>query len=284
MLWSASMFAAFFMSGLYLQLVLRYSPLEVGLAFLPTNILMAAFSLGLSARIVMRYGNRGPIVVGLATITIGLAAVRAARRPTPRSSIDVLPGFVLQGLGAGIALNPLLMAAMGAGRPRGIRPRLRARQHRLHAGRRARPRRPREPRGRADRRARRYAGIGRRQRRSTAAITRPSSSAAAFAFVATLVGLAIAGRSAKAAELRPVLRRMSRNSWHLMFRHASEVVRAGLRLLEDHETSVAEHSAALRRQIDAAVDDPRPSLTADELFGRLEQRHADAMKAAKHGA
>ena len=68
------------------------------------------------------------------------------------------------------------------------------------------------------------------------------------------------------------------------FQNASEVVRAGLRLLEDHETSLAERRVALRRQIDAAFDDPRPSLTADEVFGRLEQRHADAMKAAKHGA
>ncbi len=112
MLWSASMFAAFFLSGLYLQLVLRYTPLEVGLAFLPANVLMAAFSLGLSARIVMRWGNRGPIVVGMAMITISLLLL--ARAPTEASFVvDVLPPFVLQGLGAGIALNPLLMAAMG---------------------------------------------------------------------------------------------------------------------------------------------------------------------------
>ena len=112
MLWSASMFAAFFLSGLYLQLVLRYSPLQVGLAFLPTNILMAAFSLGLSARIVMRWGNRGPIVAGLAMVAVGLALL--ARAPVDADFVvDVLPGFVLQGLGAGVALNPLLMAAMG---------------------------------------------------------------------------------------------------------------------------------------------------------------------------
>src|SRR5687768_474742 len=55
-LWSAAMFAMFFLSALYLQLVLGYSPLEVGLAFLPANLLMGAFSLGLSAKLVMRYG------------------------------------------------------------------------------------------------------------------------------------------------------------------------------------------------------------------------------------
>ena len=55
-LWSAAMFAMFFLAALYLQLVLGYSPLEVGLAFLPANLLMGAFSLGLSAKLVMRYG------------------------------------------------------------------------------------------------------------------------------------------------------------------------------------------------------------------------------------
>src|SRR4029079_9047224 len=55
-LWAAGMLAWFFLSALYLQLILGYSPLRVGLAFLPTNLIMAAFSLGLSAKLVMRYG------------------------------------------------------------------------------------------------------------------------------------------------------------------------------------------------------------------------------------
>jgi EmrB/QacA subfamily drug resistance transporter len=111
LLWAAAMFAAFFLSGLYLQLVLHDTPLQVGLAFLPTNLLMAAFSLGLSARIVLRFGNRGPIVAGLAMIAVGLALL--ARAPTDAGfALDLPPAFVLQGLGAGIALNPLLMAAM----------------------------------------------------------------------------------------------------------------------------------------------------------------------------
>src|SRR5437763_11515105 len=60
-LWAAAMFAWFFLSALYLQLVLGYSPLQVGLAFLPANLIMAAFSLGLSARLVMRFGIRLPL-------------------------------------------------------------------------------------------------------------------------------------------------------------------------------------------------------------------------------
>jgi hypothetical protein len=57
-LWAAAMFAWFFLSALYLQLVLGYSPLQVGLSFLPANLVMAAFSLGLSAKLVMRFGIR----------------------------------------------------------------------------------------------------------------------------------------------------------------------------------------------------------------------------------
>src|SRR5207244_11773785 len=45
-LWAAAMFAWFFLSALYLQKVLHYSPLKVGLAFLPTSLIMGAFSLG----------------------------------------------------------------------------------------------------------------------------------------------------------------------------------------------------------------------------------------------
>ncbi len=48
-----------------LQLVLGYTPLMVGLAFLPANVIMAIFSLGLSAKLVMRFGLKGPLAVGL---------------------------------------------------------------------------------------------------------------------------------------------------------------------------------------------------------------------------
>ena len=64
-LWAAAMFAWFFLSALYLQLVLGYSPLEVGLAFAPSTVIMGAFSLGLSAKLVIRYGYRPPRAVGL---------------------------------------------------------------------------------------------------------------------------------------------------------------------------------------------------------------------------
>ena len=110
-LWAASMFAWFFLSALYLQLVLGYSPLEVGLAFLPANLIMGAFSLGLSARIVMRFGIRRPLGVGLLLAAAGLALF--VRIPVDGSfAVDVLPSMILLGIGAGVAFNPVLLAAM----------------------------------------------------------------------------------------------------------------------------------------------------------------------------
>jgi predicted MFS family arabinose efflux permease len=110
-LWAAAMFAVFFLSALYLQLVLHYSPLKVGLAFLPGNLIMMAFSLGLSAKLVMRFGFRRPLAFGL-----GLAALALlwfARAPVHGSfAADVLPAMVLIGIGGGLAFNPVLMAAM----------------------------------------------------------------------------------------------------------------------------------------------------------------------------
>jgi EmrB/QacA subfamily drug resistance transporter len=110
-LWSGAMFALFFLSALYLQLVLGYSPLEVGLAFLPSNLIMGAFSLGLSAKIVMRFGIKTPIAVGMSLIAVGLLLF--ARAPVGGSFVvDVLPAMIVVGFGIGLAFNPVLLAAM----------------------------------------------------------------------------------------------------------------------------------------------------------------------------
>jgi MFS family permease len=111
-LWAAAMFAWFFISALYLQMVLGYDALEVGLAFLPANLIMAVFSVGLSAKLVARFGLRLPLATGLLLAAAGLALF--ARAPIAGSfAIDVLPGMVLLGVGAGVAFNPVLLAAMG---------------------------------------------------------------------------------------------------------------------------------------------------------------------------
>ena len=111
-LWAAAMFAWFFLSALYLQLVLGYSPLEVGLAFLPGNLIMAVLSLGLSAKLVMKFGIRTPLGVGLGLAALGLLLF--ARAPVDGTFVvDVLPSMILLGIGAGMAFNPVLLAAMG---------------------------------------------------------------------------------------------------------------------------------------------------------------------------
>jgi predicted MFS family arabinose efflux permease len=110
-LWAAAMFAWFFLSALYLQLVLGYDPLDVGLAFLPGNLVMGFLSVAASAKIVMRFGIKRPLAFGLGVAALGL--VWLARAPVDGTyAIDVLPSMILLGFGAGIAFNPVLLAAM----------------------------------------------------------------------------------------------------------------------------------------------------------------------------
>ncbi len=110
-LWAAAMFAWFFLSALYLQLVLGYSPLQVGLAFLPANLIMGAFSIGLSAKLVMRFGIKRPLATGLLLAAVGLLLF--VRAPVHGSfALDVLPSMILLGVGAGMGFNPVLLAAM----------------------------------------------------------------------------------------------------------------------------------------------------------------------------
>ena len=111
-LWAAAMFAWFFLAALYLQQVLGYDALEVGLAFLPTSVVMAYCSLRVSDKLVLRFGIRPPLVVGLALAAASLALF--SRAPVDGQLLtDVLPSMLLLGAGAGIAFNPVLLAAMG---------------------------------------------------------------------------------------------------------------------------------------------------------------------------
>src|SRR5581483_6480534 len=115
-LWAAGMFAFFFLTALYLQLVLGYSPLQVGLAFLPANVIMGAFSLGISAKLVMRFGIKPPLAVGFLLAAASLFLF--ARAPVGGDFVvDVLPATILLGFGAGMAFNPVLLAAMSDVKP-----------------------------------------------------------------------------------------------------------------------------------------------------------------------
>jgi EmrB/QacA subfamily drug resistance transporter len=107
---AAGLFAYFFFSALYMQQVLDYSPLEVGLAYLPGTVLWGASSL-YSDKLVMRFGIKPPLLAGLGLMM--LALVLFARTPVDGNwVVDILPATLAIGLGAGIAFNPILLAAM----------------------------------------------------------------------------------------------------------------------------------------------------------------------------
>ena len=62
------------------------------------------------------------------------------------------------------------------------------------------------------------------------------------------------------------------------YQNASEVVRAGLRLLEDHEAERKRQFDYMKAAITEAMEDPRPTIPADEVFDRLEERLIERMK------
>ncbi len=116
MLLAGAMFAWFFLSALYLQRVLGYSALQVGLAFLPGTLLWGASSLLLSDKLVMRFGIKPPLLAGLGFYLVALLLF--ARAPVDGNFFaDVLPAMLVLGIGGGITFNPILLAAMSGVEP-----------------------------------------------------------------------------------------------------------------------------------------------------------------------
>jgi EmrB/QacA subfamily drug resistance transporter len=115
-LWAVGMFGMFFLGALYLQRILGYSPLQVGLAFLPVTIVMGTLSLRFSGPLNMRFGPRATLIPSLVCILGGL--VLFARAPVDGNYwIDVLPVTVLLGIGAGLAAPALMTLAMSGATP-----------------------------------------------------------------------------------------------------------------------------------------------------------------------
>ena len=113
---AGAMFAWFFLSALYLQRILGYSPLEVGLAFLPGTIVWGVSSLLLSDRLVIRFGVKIPLLAGLLFYLAALLLF--SRAPVDGNYwVDVLPGMLLLGVGGGITFNPILLTAMSGVAP-----------------------------------------------------------------------------------------------------------------------------------------------------------------------
>jgi EmrB/QacA subfamily drug resistance transporter len=112
----AGMFGMFFLGTLYLERVLGFDPLEIGLAFLPSTVAMGIFSAGVSARVNARFGARATLVPALALVLAGL--VLFARAPVGGDyATDVLPAVVLVGIGAGLAFPSLMTLAMSGATP-----------------------------------------------------------------------------------------------------------------------------------------------------------------------
>jgi EmrB/QacA subfamily drug resistance transporter len=104
-------FGMFFLGALYLQGILGYSPLEVGLAFLPACIVMGWLSLGYAERLIMGVGPRRTLVAGLAAAGAGLLLF--TRAPVDGEWIShVAPVMLLLGAGAGLSFPALMTLAM----------------------------------------------------------------------------------------------------------------------------------------------------------------------------
>jgi EmrB/QacA subfamily drug resistance transporter len=112
----AGLFGMFFLGALYLQRVLGYDAIEVGLAFLPVAIGIAALSLQLAARLIMRIGAKNTLISGLVLVAAALVLFR--RAPVDAAYLtDLLPVMVLMGVGAGLVFPSLMTLAMSAATP-----------------------------------------------------------------------------------------------------------------------------------------------------------------------
>jgi EmrB/QacA subfamily drug resistance transporter len=108
---AAGMFGIFFLGSLYLKGVLGYSAMGIGLAFLPTTLLMGALSVRYTEPLVSRFGARPVVITGLSLITVGL--VLFTRAPVDGQYLPhVLPVVSLLGIGAGLAFPSLMTLAM----------------------------------------------------------------------------------------------------------------------------------------------------------------------------
>jgi EmrB/QacA subfamily drug resistance transporter len=109
-------FGMFFLGALYLQGILGYSPLEVGLAFLPSCVVMGTLSLGFAERLIMGIGPQAALIAGLASAAAGL--VLFARTPVDGDYLtDVALVMLLLGTGAGLAFPALMTLAMSGATP-----------------------------------------------------------------------------------------------------------------------------------------------------------------------
>ncbi|HKH14308.1 MAG TPA: MFS transporter [Solirubrobacterales bacterium] len=107
----AGMFGLFFLGSLYLERVLGYDALEIGLSFLPATLIMGVLSFRYTEPLITRFGARRALLTGLVLVAAGLAAFTQA--PVDGSYLaNVLPPMVLLGFGIGVSFPALMTLAM----------------------------------------------------------------------------------------------------------------------------------------------------------------------------
>lgn len=107
----AGMFGMFFLGALYLEKVLHYDPLQIGLGFLPVAVGIGGLSLGASARVNARFGERNVLIGALVLVAAGLALF--TRAPVDANYLtDVFPAVTLMGVGAGLGFPAMMTLAM----------------------------------------------------------------------------------------------------------------------------------------------------------------------------
>jgi EmrB/QacA subfamily drug resistance transporter len=111
-----AMFGMFFLGALYLERVLGYDPLEIGLAFLPTTLVMGTLSLRYTEKLITRFGARQVMLPGL--VLIGAGLLLFTRAPVDGEYVThMLPVMLLLGAGAGICFPALVTLAMAGATP-----------------------------------------------------------------------------------------------------------------------------------------------------------------------
>ncbi len=105
------MYSTFFLGTLYLEHVRHYSALQTGLAFLPWTVTVGILSLGVTARLVARFGPMRVLVTGMCTVIVGLGLLSTTGLETSFFPTVFLAYFAI-GLGIGTSFMPLLTIAM----------------------------------------------------------------------------------------------------------------------------------------------------------------------------
>jgi EmrB/QacA subfamily drug resistance transporter len=106
-----AMYAVFFFGALYLERVMGYDPLRTGIAFLPLTLAMAIMSLGVTSRLLARFGPMKLLIPGMIAVILGLLVLARADTHAVYAA-SILPAFLLLGIGMSVSAVPLLTIAM----------------------------------------------------------------------------------------------------------------------------------------------------------------------------